>query len=61
MKHTTNQNLNCTRDVIIYSAKYFRGRVGDVGAGMAKYKSIIFQNASDYVAFDIAPGKILMW
>ena len=52
-----NNRLNRTRDVLIYGNKYIKGRTIDVGAGSAKYSDIIKTHASEYVAFDIMPGK----
>jgi len=46
-----------TRQVIKYSSKYIKGRTLDLGAGRAKYKSIISQFCSEYITFDIVSGQ----
>ena len=48
--------LNRTRDVIMYSRQFIKGRTIDVGAGSAKYSGLIKEYASEYVAFDTTPG-----
>lgn len=45
--------LNTTKEVIFYVLPYVKGRVLDLGAGMAKYKEIIVKNAGNYVACDV--------
>jgi SAM-dependent methyltransferase len=45
-----------TRDVIKYSSKYVNGKTLDFGAGSAKYRQIIKEKASEYLAFDMFPG-----
>lgn len=44
------------REVITYARKYISGKTLDLGAGRAKYREIIKQNAAEYIAFDMAPG-----
>ncbi|MDD2654848.1 MAG: methyltransferase domain-containing protein [Candidatus Omnitrophica bacterium] len=51
-----NQFKN-TREIMVYAQKYIKGRALDLGAGSGKYRNIIKQNAKEYVAFDMAPGK----
>lgn len=46
------KRLSTTKDVILYALPHIKGRVLDLGAGMAKYKEIIKNNASDYVTCD---------
>ena len=48
--------LNRTRDVLMHLKHYIKGRTIDMGAGSAKYRSIIKGHASEYVAFDSTPG-----
>lgn len=50
------KKLQTTRDVILHFREHFRGRVLDVGAGTAKYKSLILREARQYVAFDAEAG-----
>ncbi|MCX6813429.1 MAG: class I SAM-dependent methyltransferase [Candidatus Azambacteria bacterium] len=45
--------LNTTKEVIFHVLPYVKGRVLDLGAGMAKYKEIIVKNAGNYVACDV--------
>lgn len=45
-----------TRQVIIHSLKYIKGKTLDVG-GRAKYKSIIAPACDEYIALDIMPGE----
>ena len=54
-----NKEFKQTKEVVKYAAEqgYLRGRVLDLGAGQAKYKSIIKEKANEYVAFDLIPGK----
>ncbi len=42
-----------TKEVIKYSLKYISGKTLDLGAGSAKYKSIIKQRTSEYITFDM--------
>ena len=42
---------------MIYAQKYISGKTLDLGAGSGKYRGIIKEKASEYVAFDMAPGK----
>jgi SAM-dependent methyltransferase len=48
--------LQQTREVIKYCAKYVKGKTLDFGAGTAKYKKIIAPLTSEYVAFDMVAG-----
>ena len=50
-------NFQQTREVIRYSSKYIKGKALDLGAGHAKYKSIISNFCDEYIALDIFPGK----
>ena len=50
------KNLKGTREFIVYCQKYIHGRIVDLGAGKAKYKSIIKSSTGEYVAFDIFAG-----
>jgi len=51
------KKLQGTRNVIIYIQKHISGKTLDFGAGSAKYRSIIKQRATEYLAFDMVPGK----
>ncbi len=46
-----------TRQIIEHSLPYIRDKVVDIGAGTAKYKSMILSKASSYTSFDVVPGK----
>ena len=43
--------------MIIYAQKYISGKTLDFGAGSAKYREIIKQKATEYVALDMMPGE----
>lgn len=45
--------LSTTKEVIFHIMPHVRGRVLDLGAGMAKYKEIIIKNTTDYIACDV--------
>ena len=45
--------LSTTKEVVFHIMPHVRGRVLDLGAGMAKYKEIIVKNAGNYVACDV--------
>jgi len=49
--------LSTTKDVIRHCLPYIKGRVLDLGAGTAKYKSILMKRASEYIACDIKKTK----
>ncbi|MEK7578834.1 MAG: class I SAM-dependent methyltransferase [Patescibacteria group bacterium] len=49
--------LSTTKDVIFHVLPHIRGRVLDLGAGMAKYKEIIKESADDYVSCDVKKNK----
>lgn len=49
-------SYNETREAIHYCKKYLHGRLLDLGAGHAKYKGILSEQADQYFAVDIAPG-----
>jgi len=42
-----------TREVVKYCLKYISGKTLDLGAGSAKYRSIIKEKTSEYIAFDM--------
>jgi len=48
--------LNRTRDALVYLEHYISGKTVDVGAGSAKYKSIIKKHTSEYITFDSVSG-----
>ena len=50
------KKFNCTRDIVNHSLPYVQGKVIDVGAGSAKYKTIILKKADAYLAFDVVAG-----
>lgn len=45
--------LSTTKEVVFHIMPHVRGRVLDLGAGMAKYKEIIKKHAADYIACDV--------
>jgi len=45
-----------TREVVKYALKYISGKTLDLGAGSAKYRSIINKKASEYITFDMVEG-----
>lgn len=45
-------SLHTTKDVVFHILPYVKGRVLDLGAGIAKYKPILMKNAADYIACD---------
>lgn len=48
--------IKTTRDVVISSLPFMKGKVLDAGGGDGKYKSIIIKSASEYVCLDIKEG-----
>lgn len=46
-----------TREIIEYTQKYISGKTLDLGAGSAKYRDMIKPKTSEYLAFDMVPGK----
>jgi SAM-dependent methyltransferase len=50
------KKFNQTHDVMIHVQKYISGRTLDFGAGLAKYREIIKQKATEYITLDIVPG-----
>jgi len=51
-----NIKIKNTRDVMINSGVFIRGRVLDAGGGDSKYKAIIKESAAEYICLDIKPG-----
>lgn len=49
--------LSTTKEVVFHIMPHIRGRVLDLGAGMAKYKEIIKKNATDYIACDVKKNE----
>ncbi len=49
--------LSTTKEVVFHIMPHIRGRVLDLGAGMAKYKDTIKKNVSDYVACDVKKNE----
>ena len=49
--------LSTTKDVIFHIMPHIRGRVLDLGAGMAKYKEIIKKSAAEYIACDAVKNE----
>lgn len=47
------KKLSTTKDIVLYVLPHIKGRVLDLGAGMAKYKEIIKNNAAYYIACDV--------
>ena len=50
-------NFHQTREVITYAQKHISGKTLDLGAGSGKYREIIKQKTSEYIAFDMMPGE----
>ncbi len=50
-------NFKSTRELVEYTKKYIKGKTLDFGAGNAKYKNIIKPRTSEYITFDVVPGK----
>ena len=48
--------LQKTRDVVEHTLKFVKGETLDLGAGNAKYKSLIKPHTSKYTTFDMVPG-----
>lgn len=46
-----------TRELILYAQKHVSGKTLNLGAGSGKYREIIKEKATEYIAFDMAPGK----
>jgi len=46
-----------TREVITYAQKYISGKTLDLGAGSGKYRDLIKQKATEYLAFDMVPRQ----
>lgn len=40
-----------------YAQKYIQGKALDLGAGSGKYRQLIKEKSTDYIAFDMKPGK----
>ena len=54
---STQQNkFEETKEIIKYFLPRVTGKALDLGAGQAKYRSVISRAAKEYVAFDVAPG-----
>ena len=51
------QTFTQTKNFVKYSLKYIKGKVLDLGAGSAKYKQIIKEKSTKYLAFDMIPGE----
>lgn len=49
--------LSATKEVVSHILPHVRGRVLDLGAGMAKYKKIIAKNTTDYIACDVKKNE----
>ena len=49
--------LSITKEVVFHIMPHIRGRVLDLGAGMAKYKEIITKNTTDYIACDVKKNE----
>ncbi len=49
--------LNATKEVIRHCLPYVKGRILDLGAGEAKYKTILKSRGGEYVACDSRKGK----
>ncbi len=49
--------LSTTKEVIFHIMPHVRGKVLDLGAGMAKYKETIKKHAADYIACDVKKNE----
>lgn len=49
--------LSTTKDIVFHIMPHVRGRVLDLGAGMAKYAGIIKKHAADYIACDVKKNE----
>ena len=49
--------LSTTKEVVFHVLPHIQGRVLDLGAGMAKYRAMIQENASDYLACDVKKNE----
>lgn len=49
--------LSTTKEVVFHVLPNIRGRVLDLGAGMAKYKETIKKHATDYTACDVKKNE----
>lgn len=49
--------LSITKEVVFHIMPHIRGRVLDLGAGMAKYKETITKHATDYIACDVKKNE----
>jgi len=49
--------MNNTREVIVNTKHYVKGRTLDFGAGTAKYQNLIRPQTSEYITFDMIAGK----
>ncbi len=50
-----DRQIFVTRDALTHMLSYISGKTVDLGAGTAKYKSLILPRTSEYITFDIAP------
>ncbi|MDO8515572.1 MAG: methyltransferase domain-containing protein [bacterium] len=51
-----SSNFTKTKEFIAYASKYIKGSTIDLGAGSAKYRSIIEGRSSKYLTFDVSSG-----
>jgi len=49
--------LSTTKEVVFHIMPHIRGRVLDLGAGMAKYKEAVKKNATEYIACDVKKNE----
>ncbi|MDD3783489.1 MAG: class I SAM-dependent methyltransferase [Candidatus Portnoybacteria bacterium] len=56
MSNDKTKKFEQTKEVIKYLLKYVSGKTLDLGAGSAKYRQIIKEKASEYLAFDKFSG-----
>lgn len=54
---TAPNNFAGTRELARHVLPYVSGKTLDLGAGTAKYKNIITEKSTEYVAFDLFPGE----
>ncbi len=51
------KNFKNTREVILHTRQFIKGKTLDFGAGRAKYKGLIVPHTSQYTAFDMVEGE----
>ncbi|MDD2753522.1 MAG: methyltransferase domain-containing protein [Candidatus Portnoybacteria bacterium] len=57
MKKINDKNITQTKEAVQYFTRFIVGRTLDLGAGSAKYRDIIKDKATEYIALDMFPGE----